>query len=39
MTKAVRSEASANVDLRDTEAWLRIPRSQSGYGAGAERLS
>lgn len=22
--------------LRDTEAWLRIPGSQPGYGAGAE---
>lgn len=36
MTKAVRSEASVNVGLRDTGAWLRIPGSQFGYGAGAE---
>lgn len=36
MTKTIRSKASVNAHLRDTEAWLRIPGSQSGYGAGAE---
>lgn len=36
MMKVIRFEASVNVDLRDTEEWVRIWGSQSGDRRGAE---